>query len=279
MAGALVDDTVVGVSSTSTVKDQTMTDTTQTEAAPELPLPNQKVGVVNALLSIGDLENAMFLFARFPNLTASYPETADLLCRLIHVMIQNVYAPFSPTTCHKALEKDRNACYRHPTIPKDREVAVVRVLSPNLPLATSTQRFEFFYQGWKDNIACCQSVLDMVEQMRPLLNVVGVRIHRDTVLVTKLCRIGAGTMNRLRTEITQRERISGDRNEAEKSGTDNAKLSSLKSELQHVENAWIEMAGSLFLPSMSLTYSNPGNVNGNTVQSPLYGLKGQVIRC
>ncbi|KAF9978216.1 THO complex subunit 2, partial [Mortierella antarctica] len=261
MAGALVDDTVVGASSVSSVKDQAMTDTTHAEAVPELPLPNQKVGVVNALLSIGDLENAMFLFARFPNLTASYPETADLLCRLIHVMIQNVYAPFSPATCHKPLAKDRSASYRHPPIIKDREVAVVRVLSPNVPLATSTQRFEFFYQGWKDNITCCQSVADLVEQTRPLLNVVGVRIHRDTILVTKLCRIGAGTMSRLRMEITQREKTSSDSHDGERSGTYNAKLSSLKSELQHVENAWVEMAGSLFLPSMSLTYSNPGLVN------------------
>ncbi|KAG0214662.1 THO complex subunit 2 [Mortierella sp. GBA30] len=249
MAGALVDDTVVGCTLAADTEDKAVTDAKGVEIVPDLPLPNQKVGVVKALLAIGDLENAMFILARFPNLTASHPEIADLLCRLIHVMIEDVYTPFSPTV-------------RHPVPSKEREVEAAHVLSPNLPQDTSTQWSEYFYPGWKDDLVRCETVQDMIEHVIPLLAIVSVRIHRDTNLVTKLCRIGAGTMSRLREDIEQLERkanVSG--SIIERSGQDNTQTSILKSELQAVEKAWLEMTRTLFLPTVSLIHSNPGAIN------------------
>ncbi|KAK3812693.1 MAG: transcription factor/nuclear export subunit protein 2-domain-containing protein, partial [Linnemannia elongata] len=239
MAGALVDDVPLGGAVTAT-KEAPKPIASAVEPVVELPLPNQKVGITNALLAIGDVENALLILANFPRLTASYPEMADLICRIIHVMIQGVYDQFSPSKRHPELVQDKGITSRYPTVPKGREITTIRILSPRIPLSTSTHRYEFFYTKWADGLFRCDSIEDIVEFVHPLLTVVGVRIHRDTVLVTKLCRIGAGTLDSLRETI---------------------KRTDLVARKEFVESIWVDMTRALFLPTISLIYSNPGMVN------------------
>ncbi|KAG0265306.1 THO complex subunit 2 [Mortierella polycephala] len=260
MAGALLDEAAAGSTPGSDIKDEAMTDA-KADAASELPIPNQKVGLTNALLSIGDLEHAMFILARFPRLTASHPETADLICRLIHIMIQDVYAPFSPKARHPELQKKKDCTYRYPVAIKGRETNVVRILSPRPPLPTSTERYEYFYADWKDDLVRCQNVQDLFEFVKALLTVVGVRIHRDISLVVKLCRIGAGTLKRLQEEITPLEfKIKLSKDTGDTSAMAEA-LDRLTKERKGVEEGWIEMCRALFLPTISLISANPGIVN------------------
>lgn len=258
MAGALVDDAPAGSAVTAT-KEAPKTDASAVEPVVELPLPNQKVGITNALLAIGDVENALVVLANFPKLTASYPEMADLICRIIHVMIQGVYDQFSPSKRHPELVQEKGITSRYPTIPKGRDINTVRILSPQLPLSTSTHRYEFFYRNWADGLLRCNSIEDIVEFVHPLLTVVGVRIHRDTVLVTKLCRIGAGTLDNLRETIKRMElkQTLLEQKDGEAS-TDDPALKSLVARKEFVESIWVDMARALFLPTISLIYSNPG---------------------
>ncbi|KAF8936987.1 THO complex subunit 2 [Haplosporangium gracile] len=261
MAGALVDDTPTG-SAVTVTKDAPKPAASAVEKVTELPLPNQKVGITNALLAIGDVENALLVLANFPRLTASYPEMADLICRLIHVMIQGVYDQFSPSKRHPELVRDKDVTSRYPTVLKGREIVTVRILSPRLPLSTSTQRYEFFYTNWADGLVRCDSIEDIVEFVSPLLAVVGVRIHRDTVLVTKLCRIGAGALDQLREAIkrTELKQTLLEQKDGEAS-TDDSTLKSLMARKEFIESIWVDMTRALFLPTISLVYSNPGMVN------------------
>ncbi|KAG9071266.1 THO complex subunit 2 [Linnemannia hyalina] len=261
MAGALLDDAPTGSAATAT-KEAPKPDASAAEPVVELPLPNQKVGITNALLAIGDVENALLVLANFPRLTASYPEMADLICRIIHVMIQGVYDQFSPSKRHPELVQDKGITNRYPTVPKGREITTLRILSPRIPLSTSTQRYEFFYTKWADGLLRCDSIEDIVEFVHPLLTVVGVRIHRDTVLVTKLCRIGAGTLDSLRESI-KREELKQTLLEQKdgEAATDDSVIKSLVARKEFVESIWVDMTRALFLPTISLIYSNPGLVN------------------
>jgi THO complex subunit 2 len=258
MAGALVDDTPTG-STVTVTKEAPKPDASAVEAVTELPLPNQKVGITNALLAIGDVENALLVLANFPRLTASHPDMADLICRIIHVMIQGVYDPFSPSKRHPELVQDKAVTSRYPTVPKGREITTVRIVSPQLPLSTSTHRYEFFYSEWADDLLRCTSIEDIEEFVSPLLAVVGVRIHRDTILVTKLCRIGAGTLDQLRETIKRAELKQSllEQKDGEAS-TDGSAIKGLIARKEHIESVWVDMTRALFLPTISLIYSNPG---------------------
>ncbi|KAF9123599.1 THO complex subunit 2 [Mortierella sp. 14UC] len=260
-AGALVDDAPIA-NTAAAAKDIPKAETSAESRVEDLPLPNQKVGITNALLAIGDVENALLILVNFPRLTASYPEMADLICRLIHVMIQGVYDPSSPSRRHPELIQDNGAASRYPVVPKGREITTVRILSPRLPLSTSTQRFEFFYTKWADDLVRCETVEDIIEFVSPLLAVIGVRIHRDTVLVTKLCRIGAGTLDQLRDAIkrTELKQTLLEQKDGEAS-TDGSALKALIARKDLIEAVWVDMARALFLPTISLIYSNPGMVN------------------
>ncbi|KAK3816703.1 MAG: transcription factor/nuclear export subunit protein 2-domain-containing protein [Linnemannia gamsii] len=260
-AGALVDDAPTGNTATA-AKDVPSAEISAVSGAVDLPLPNQKVGITYAMLAIGDIENALLILANFPRLTASYPELADLICRLIHVMIQGVYDPFSPSRRHPELVQDKDVASRYPVVPKGREVTTVRILSPRLPLSTSAQRFEFFYSKWADDLVRCETIEDIIEFVSPLLTVVGVRIHRDTVLVTKLCRIGAGTLEQLRDTIKRIElkQTLLEQKDGE-APMDGSALKALIARKDLIESAWVDMARALFLPTISLINSNPGMVN------------------
>lgn len=261
MAGALVDDVPAGAASSGEVKDEVMVEAADVGVVPELPMPNQKVGVVSALLAIGDVNHAMFFLARFPRLTASHPEVADLICRLIHVMIQDVYSLFSPCSRQPQLAKRHNFAYRYPIASADQDITTTRVLSPQLPAFTATQRYEYFYPNWKDELVHCYTAEDLVKYVYPLLTVVGVRIHRDTTLVAKLCRIGAGTLGHLRQQIGQLEidTASGKQpnDDTDMTGDD---LEALRAKKSKIETAWIEMTRFLFLPTVSVLRANTGSV-------------------
>jgi hypothetical protein len=259
MAGALVDDTPTGAPSSGEIKDEVMAETTEVTVASELPVPNQKVGIVSALLAIGDVDHAMFFLARFPKLTASHPQVADLICRLVHVMVQDVYSLFSPCSRQPQLAKRHDFAYRYPVVSGDQEITTTRILNPQLPASTATRRYEYFYLDWKDDLVHCHTADDVVEFVYPLLTVVGVRIHRDTTLVAKLCRIGAGTLNQLRQQIGQLELDSaskdpsmGDMNMTDTHCTD------LKAKMDRIETAWIDMTRFLFLPTVSVLRANTG---------------------
>jgi THO complex subunit 2 len=269
MAGALSDDAPTGTTVVNETKDVVMSESGHTEKVVEQPLPNQKVGIVKALLSLGDLEHALLILSRYPRLTASYPELADLLCRLIHVMIEDVYAPFSPSTHHSQLSRSKDFAYRYPP-PSKTEVSIVRTLTPNLPLATSSQRFEYFYADWKQDLVRCQTALDIIEFVKPILTLVGVRIHRDTVLVAKLCRIGAATLFRLRGEIKPLTARVAPMEDGPEKTVVAAQLQALELEHAAVELTWTDMTRSLFLPTISLVYSNPGTTISSSTSKCRY---------
>src|SRR4051794_33429914 len=113
----------------------------------EPSIPNQKVGLLKALLAIGDLSHAKFILYRFEQISAAYPEIGDLIGRIVHVSIEKVYRKCSPTrklsdraTANRALPRPS-----YPSPPVTKQVVLTTSINKH---STPTTIYQFFYRGW-----------------------------------------------------------------------------------------------------------------------------------
>lgn len=225
MAAPLSDDTVAAPAS----KTAAATNAGPTvEQRPAKPMPVQKAGLLKAMLAIGDLQHSIFLLSRFYWISGPHPEVADLLCRLLHVSIEPAYSELRPSkklptdiSCRLSISKARP----HPPLLPEQTVTLTA--EAILPPSTLSTRYEYFYLSWKDQVPICASLDHVLETLTPLLKFIGLRIHRDVLLVTKLCRIGVAHV------------ISSQSNPA-------------------VMEAWMNMVRQYLLPALSQLHANPG---------------------
>lgn len=154
-------------------------------------VPNQKVEILAALLSLGAIRPSIAILTKFPWITAAYPQVADLFLRVLRVSLQSLYE----TTFHP-----NSALVRSNTTPRLRYGAnglvqpppqkrVLTLLAP-LPPNTASSQFVFFYPPWDALIPRCTEHSDVEDVLVPLLGFLGVQVARDFAFVTKLCRVG-----------------------------------------------------------------------------------------
>ncbi|KAG0341612.1 THO complex subunit 2 [Podila horticola] len=192
----------------------------------QMHLPNQMMALLSACLFVGDTSIAEFVQKRFPRITATHLEIGDLINRIIQVKIQSIY--------------DSLPLYaRLPELLRDRVMQIdIEPTHPgNAPHSMEIGRFESVYPEWYTQLVLCSTLSDIAE-VKPLLDVVGVRIHRNPTLMAMLCRLGAAALGRLAC-----------------SSTDTV---SAKAEPAKDKEMWIDMAGSLFLPAISLANASSG---------------------
>lgn len=165
-------------------------------------VPNQKLDILAALLSLGAVRPSIAILTRFPWIPAAYSHVADLFLRVLRVSLQPLY----DTTYHS-----NSALVRSNTTPRLRYGAnglvhpplrkqVLTLLAP-LPPNTAGSEFVFFYPPWDVAIPRCTEHSDIENVLVPLLQFLGVQVARDFAFVTKLCRIG-------RVQLTAAVRVS-----------------------------------------------------------------------
>ncbi|GAA5926046.1 Tho2p [Sporobolomyces koalae] len=194
MAGALVDDEapVAGKSAASNA-----TATSITASAPNAPpkeLPNQKVGLLKALLIVGDMTHSMFILAQWPILVHAFPEVADLLNRLLAISIAPAYDSISISRQHPQWAEEFSA-------PRSRTILDAKgdkkVLIPDVKRLITGQAFPnprgvwtFFFPSWTERTpkaGDAEEVLTVLE--KTFMPFLGIFISRDFSLFTKICRI------------------------------------------------------------------------------------------
>jgi THO complex subunit 2 len=153
--------------------------------------PNQKLGVLTALLSLGALRPSITILTKFPWMSAAYSEVADLFLRIVRISLQPLYETTS---------RPNAALIRSNTTPRPRYGANGLVPPPTrkrvltlwapLPPDTASSEFVFFYPPWDSCIPRCTEHSDIRDVLVPLLQYVGVQVARDFAFVTKICRIG-----------------------------------------------------------------------------------------
>lgn len=189
MAGALADDEIKPAS--------TSTPTAKEPAAPILSiaaeLPTQKLGLLRALLSIGDVSHSLFILAQFPFLVPAYLDLADLLLRLLTESINPAYATISISrNMEEHAEEIRTTKNRYSLATKSliKPAPPPEVLSGRaIPRSDVNRNYVFFFAEWKDRLPRCEGWEDSLEILEVYLPLIGVFISRDFSLFTKICRI------------------------------------------------------------------------------------------
>ncbi|KAI0832504.1 transcription factor/nuclear export subunit protein 2-domain-containing protein [Trametes gibbosa] len=153
-------------------------------------MPNQKLGLLNALLAVGALRPATVILSKFPWMVDAYPEIADLMLRVLKHSI----GPLYDTT---VTSKDKAVSF---TKPRARYGASGVVSAPErrphltlwapTPPCTSTVDFVFFYPDWTRRVPICNSYDDLIDVLEPLMRFIGLHVSRDPAFLTKFLRLG-----------------------------------------------------------------------------------------
>jgi THO complex subunit 2 len=152
--------------------------------------PNQKAGLLVALLSVGALRPALALLTKFRWLVDAYPEIADLLIRVMKHSLASLYdqhlvtKPRSPSNVQPRARWGATG-----VIPAPVRKPMLTLYAPTPP-GTSTADFVYFFPFWADRIPLCSTLDDLMDVIDPLMAFVGLHISRDPVFLTKFARLG-----------------------------------------------------------------------------------------
>ena len=249
MAGALPDDTLpiparlreANTRAGTPNKDAEAEQTKPTSKDTKSPLPepiDQKVLLLQSLLAIGALPDALFILGRFPWLLEIYPDLTEYFHRILHHSISQVYASVRPLSSRSSLQAQLPSPETDvPGLPKG-HVKLVDALSRKTLRWALLDRddtgldgldYKFYWDEWCDTVPLCQSVDDVFTLCQTFLNLNGVKIGDDTALLSKFARIG-------------KHSLANDRSESNRS-------------------RWFELCKRLLIPALSFTKSNAGVVN------------------
>lgn len=241
MAGALPDDTLPGPPAVSRLRDNASKSESErstpaksdetTDKKSSLPEPaDQKYSLLKSLLCIGALPQALFILGRHPWLLEVYPDLVDYLLRIGHHSVSKVYEATRPVTEEQYPIVPKGAGLRTQSRPSDFiPRKVLKWAKPDLRDAGDTIDYKFYWEEWVDNVPVCQEANDVIKLCTSLLGLLGPECGKDTVLLTKIVRIGKKSL-------------------ADDDSTANQKL-------------WIDFSATFIAPALSYTGKNPGIIN------------------
>ncbi|KIK65595.1 hypothetical protein GYMLUDRAFT_70692 [Collybiopsis luxurians FD-317 M1] len=152
--------------------------------------PNQKAGILAALLSLGVLKPAIAILSRFPWMVDAHPEIADLLVRVMKLSISEIYDSIKDTSDYNpdfACPRSRFGATGVTSPPPRRpSLSLWAPTPPN----TSTVEYVFFFPDWTEQVPICTSLDDVIDVVEPLMRFVGIHLSRDPSFLTKLMRLG-----------------------------------------------------------------------------------------
>jgi THO complex subunit 2 len=153
-------------------------------------VPNQKVGLLSALLSVGALRPAFAILSKFPWLVDAHSEIADLVLRTLRHSLSGLYES-------QLVTKERNPSFTQPRLrygtsgvylPPPRR-PLLTLWAPTPP-STATTDFVFFFPDWIRRVPVCSSLDDLMDVIEPMMRFIGLHISRDPLFLTKFLRLG-----------------------------------------------------------------------------------------
>ena len=160
---------------------------------------------MHALLAVGSLPAALQLLSLHPQISGPHSSISDGVHRLLHISIDSIYAPYSPSRLFEKrvldgleTQKKRAAVARTPTGNvewlEDLERKSVRGYSPFPTQEFSDKKIRFFLDDdfWSNDVPICQTMDDFYAFAINLLRFSGPRLGNDVTLLVKLARIGKG---------------------------------------------------------------------------------------
>jgi THO complex subunit 2 len=160
--------------------------------------PNQKYGLLRSLLTMGALRPALFILSKFPWLSNSHPEIADLFLHMIRTSLAPICEPISPSAA-KIRAKSRPNLDRiiietgcAPKFVPKKKLIVVHAPTPPSNMYTD---YTYFYPAWLDTVPLCTTRREIFSVIQPMLRYVRVNAYRDISVLTQLCRIGKAELS------------------------------------------------------------------------------------
>ncbi|KZT54519.1 hypothetical protein CALCODRAFT_485477 [Calocera cornea HHB12733] len=150
--------------------------------------PNHKMGLLRALLSVGALRPALWILTKHPWMFSQYGALADLYLRMLDHSLQPLYSRISWAS-QFSQEADALSSPLSSSSPAAKSKMNLTDLAPEPP-RTASAIFEFYYSSWKEWVPVCQTSGDIQTLFEPLLRFIGVHVHRNVALMTKLGRLG-----------------------------------------------------------------------------------------
>ncbi len=148
----------------------------------------QKVLLVQALLSVGHWAPALAMLARWPVIAHYHSAISDILLRMVRVMIEPAYRPLE---AELAIASDGpGLAPARPSATDDLPKKSQATLVLPQPLDTVRTAFRYFYPRWLDDLPVCTDMAEVAERVRPFLRLVGPLGARDVQVLVWLCRIG-----------------------------------------------------------------------------------------
>ncbi|KAH7378483.1 transcription factor/nuclear export subunit protein 2-domain-containing protein [Phaeosphaeria sp. MPI-PUGE-AT-0046c] len=241
MAGALPDDTLPGPPAVTRLRDNASKSESErstpaksdeaTDKKASLPEPaDQKYQLLKSLLCIGALPQALFILGRHPWLLEVYPDLVEYLLRIGHHSVSKVYEATRPVSEEQYPIVPKGAGLRTQSRPSDFiPRRVLKWAKPDMRDAGDTIDYKFYWEDWVDNVPVCQEANDVIKLCTSLLGLLGPECGKDTVLLTKIVRIGKKSL-------------------ADDDSTGNRKL-------------WVDFSATFIAPALSYSGKNPGVIN------------------
>lgn len=174
--------------------------------------PNQRAGLLTALLSIGAIQEAILILS-LPNhqfLAFQDPNQAALLLRLVDVAITPAYvnaglAVNRPELGHSStLTRPRKRYLGgsggvhqliEPELPKPTLSAKVGLRQPSLSSIGTKTESVFFWNRWKERVVRANNPTEVLDVVWPLLKFVGPLGHMHTGVFHKLSKLAAKALD------------------------------------------------------------------------------------
>lgn len=154
-------------------------------------MPNQRLGLLHALLSVGALRPAISIISKFPWMVDAFPELSDLMIRVLNYSINDIYE--SALTFKKdtmaSFTKAKPRFGSSGLVPAAERKPHITLIAPKPP-PTSAINFVFFFPEWTQYIPVCSTEDDLIDVLEPLMRFIGPQISRDHMFLTRFLRTG-----------------------------------------------------------------------------------------
>lgn len=155
---------------------------TEPSGPPAKPPPEQRIQLLQALLSLGDIASAQYFLAKYPWTAQSHPAISDLILRLIATALEGVFREEVPG--FEVYDETLNAAETNS------EKEVVPTLYAPSPPETSTKVFRFFYPDWRNDAEKWTTWQDIHDKGLRWFSLVRGMGGRAGSVMAKICRIG-----------------------------------------------------------------------------------------
>lgn len=175
----------------------------------ELPEPKDtKIALLRALLAIGAIPEALFILGRFPWLMELIPDLPEHVHRLLNHSISILAVPLTPLQNVPELSEPANVADPDQSGVSKGALKLIRQAAPKILrwpnldryIPDENTQYRYYWEDWNDSMPVCQTVDDLFTLCDTFVNLIGVKVGRDPVLITKLYRIG---INSLETDSSE----------------------------------------------------------------------------